>query len=80
MTCKMGCGTGKRDSEERMLETTLRWMPWSSKGASMLSRDMMGRMASMLSMMRMRGCFLPYLTSSSSHSVKGIIASRVDRL
>ena len=37
---------------------------------------MMGRMASMLSMMRMRGCFLPYLTSSSSHSAKGVVASR----
>ena len=45
-----------------------RWMPWSPKGASMLRRDMMGLMASMLSMMRMLGCFALYRTSSSSHS------------
>ena len=75
LTYRIERRTSKRDSAGCMLVTTLRWMPWSSKGASMLRRDMMGRMASMLSMMRMRGCFLPYLTSSSSHSAKGVVAS-----
>jgi hypothetical protein len=47
---------------------TLRWMPCSPKGASMLRRDMMGLIASMVSMMRMLGCFPLYRTSSSSQS------------
>ena len=40
-----------------------------SKGASMLNRDMIGRILSKESTMRMWGCSLLYSASSSSHSV-----------
>lgn len=48
---------------------TTREMPFVSKGASMLNRDMIGRILSKESTMRMWGCSLLYSASSSSHSV-----------
>ena len=41
--------------------------------------DAHGGMLCTVPHMRMRGCFLPYLTSSSSHSAKGVVASGVGR-
>ena len=43
-------------------------MPSGSSGASMVARDMMGRMASKVSTTRRRGCARWYSASSSSHS------------
>lgn len=56
---------------------TLRWMPFLSNGASMLKRDIIGRILSKESTTRICGCSLLYSFSSSSHSVIGTSKSHM---
>jgi len=51
-------------------------MPSGSRGASMVARDMIGLMASNVSMTRSRGCAFWYSASSSSHSARALAQRR----